>query len=51
MKKRIEGVTVYGIDIGKNTFTSSASTVQASLGYTASSCVIDCSSTSRTRLL
>ena len=23
MKKRIEGVTVYGIDIGKNTFTSS----------------------------
>ncbi len=50
MKKRIEGVTVYGIDIGKNTFHVVGLDSSATRCCTASSGVIDCSFTLRTRL-
>ena len=49
MKKRIEGVTVYGIDIGKNTFHVVDLDSRASRCCTASSDAIDYLSTSRTR--
>jgi transposase len=47
MKKRIEGVTVYAIDIGKNTFHVVGLDSSASQCCTPSSDEIDCSSTSR----
>ena len=50
MKKRIEGVTVYGIDIGKNIFHVVGLDSSGEPVLHSKFDVIDCSSTSRTRL-